>query len=336
MISAHILPPVPGARILPFLAPPPEGEKRLFQALPFEEYRGLIQEVSEQEARLLVIPHEYASFKKLPGALEGYLEKARALKKPVLLSAYQDNPAPIRIENAVILRASAYKSTLLKNEVFMPAYVEDLGRTHGTDPLPKGIKPTVGFVGKAGFKDAKEAAKYYLRNYIIRHGVGKEGVYFRRLAMRTLEKDSRVEARFLMRKSFSAHRESIELSPEQARREYVENIKRSLFTLAPRGDGTFSLRFYETLSLGRIPILIDTDMPLPLEDRIAYDEFVVKVPWQKVDRIGDYLMEFFALPEEELMRRQQLARKAFETYLYMPRFLSTVLDEAFLSPILHA
>ena len=331
MINAYVLKPLPGVRCLPFLAPPPEGEKRLFQALPFAEYQGLITLVDKEQADLFIIPHEYAVFRKHPGALEQYLEEAKQSKKRVLISAYQDDPSPLHIENALILRASAYKSTLLPNEIFMPAYVEDLGKARGVTLLPKSAKPAVGFVGKAGFKNLKETVKYYVRNYSVRRGVGREGVYFRRLAMRTLAKDSRVELRTIMRKAFSGHKESIELSPEQARREYIENIEQALFTLSPRGDGNFSLRFYETLSLGRIPLLIDTDIPLPLEDRIDYSKFVVRVPWQDVHRIGDYVLEFFALPEEELLKRQQLAREAFEKHLYMPRYLSTVLDKEFLS-----
>jgi Exostosin family len=236
----------------------------------------------------------------------------------------------------LILRASAYKSTLLPNEIFMPAYVEDLGRVHGVVPQKKEGKPTVGFVGKAGFASMKEQLKYLVRNYIVRRGVGREGVYFRRLAMRTLEKDPRVELQVIMRKAFGAHKSTIELSPEQARKDYVENIKNSLFTLSPRGDGNFSLRFYETLSLGRIPLLIDTDIPLPLEDTINYDEFVVRVPWQDVERIGDYVVAFFNQSEEEIVRRQALAREAFEKHLYMPRFLETVFNKERIEHLLHA
>lgn len=336
MIQAHVLSPLPGVRVLPFLAPSRDEEKRLFQALPFSEYEGLIQNVSPEEASILIIPHEYAVFRKHPGVLDQYLTEAARLSKRVLLSAYQDDPAPLRLKNTIILRASAYKSTLLPNEIFMPAYVEDLGLIHGTEPVAKGAKPSVGFVGKAGFKDAKEVLKYFTRNYIVCHGVGREGVYFRRLAMRTLAKDSRVDLKTIMRKAFSAHKESIELSPEQARKEYIENIKNSLLTLSPRGDGNFSLRFYETLSLGRIPLLIDTDIPLPLEDVIPYDEITVRVPWQDVSRIGDYIVRFFEQSEGELARRQRLAREVFEKHLYMPRFLRTVLDEKFLANIPHA
>lgn len=331
MLKVHIFTPLEGVRLLPFLAAPAKEEKRLFQTLPSGEYEGLVEQTSLADADIAVIPHEYATFRNSTAALEEFLSLARESGKPVLLSAYQDDPSPLHVNNAIILRASAYKSTLLSNEIVMPAYVEDVGALFGTTPVRKMDKASVGFVGKAGFAGAKELIRYYLKNHIIYHGVHKEGVYFRRNAMRFLAKHPSVETLFVVRKTFSAHKDSIELPPEEARSEYLKNMKNSLFTLAPRGDGNFSLRFFETLSMGRIPLVIDTDMPLPLEDRINYDDFIVRIPWRDMENIGDYVDKFFSLSEDELIRRQHLARQAFEQYLYMPRFLKTVLNRQFLS-----
>ena len=48
-----------------------------------------------------------------------------------------------------------------------------------------------------------------------------------------------------------------------SRLEFVNNILGSDYTVCMRGGGNFSVRFYETLSLGRIPVFIDTDCLLP-------------------------------------------------------------------------
>ena len=45
-----------------------------------------------------------------------------------------------------------------------------------------------------------------------------------------------------------------------------------------RGAGNWSFRFFETLSAGRIPVLIDTDSALPLEDRVDWSLHVCRVP----------------------------------------------------------
>lgn len=59
-------------------------------------------------------------------------------------------------------------------------------------------------------------------------------------------------------------------------RPYLQNINDTHFTLCGRGAGNFSARFYHTLALGRIPIVADTDMVFPLEDRIPWDDRIVR------------------------------------------------------------
>jgi hypothetical protein len=268
---------------------------------------------------------------KRPEYLATYVELGRSLNKPLLISAYQDAPNSITVQHSRILRPSAYKSLLKKNEIIMPAYIEEVGSLYGTEPMAKGEKPTVGFAGKAGFKTVRERARYYLRNYVLRTGPRREGVYFRRKALSTLENDSAIDMRVHVRQTYSAHTKTIELSPEQARKEYIESIQNSLLTLAPRGDGNYSLRFYETLSLGRIPLLIDTDIPLPLEESIPYDDFILRVPWEDTTRINTAVTSFFTSHSDEEIRSMQIkARAAFEEYLYMPRFLKQVLTREYL------
>ena len=52
--------------------------------------------------------------------------------------------------------------------------------------------------------------------------------------------------------------------------EFVDIMAQSVATLCPRGFGVQSIRFYETLSAGRIPILISDHYVLPLENLINY------------------------------------------------------------------
>jgi hypothetical protein len=52
-------------------------------------------------------------------------------------------------------------------------------------------------------------------------------------------------------------------------------MRDSEFVFCPRGTGNFSIRFYETLYYGRIPIIIDTDIVLPFSDLINWDEIIV-------------------------------------------------------------
>jgi len=323
MRNAYIIDPIPGARLLPFLAPQSDDDNRLFQEVPWKEYTDLIHAVdSPGLADLLIAPHEYATLRKNPSYLDACVAVAVAARKPLLISAYQDDPAPIEIPGTIVLRASAYKSQLRSSEVIMPAYVEDLGRMYGSEPIGKPDKATVGFMGKAGFATLKDRARYVVRNYIVRRGPDREGLYFRRHALGSLARDPRITLDAVVRKRFSGHRKTIEAGPEEIRERYVRSLKDSIFTLAPRGDGNFSLRFFEALSVGRIPILIDTDVPLPLEDRIDYDAFIVRVPWKDVDRTGEIVADFFDRTDDErIQEMQRLARRTFEDSLTVPSFL---------------
>lgn len=324
MLKVCILESIPQVPLVAFLAERPQEGNKLFQTIPPEAYNGLFERVSDvRDADVVVAPHEYVHLCRHPAYLAQAQERARAVHKPLLISAYQDDPRPITLPGTIILRPSAYRSTMGPHEVLMPAYVEDIGTAWGSEPLAKGTVPVVSFAGKAGFSGLKEHAQYLVRNYLLRHGPGRQGVYFRRRALAALRADSRITLNAIVRKRYSAHRHTVEVPPEQAREEYIRSIQGAHFTLAPRGDGNYSLRFYETLTLGRIPVVIDTDMSLPLQEQIAYDAFTVRVPWQDVGRIGDYVTRFFeSHTDEQFKEAQQQARKVFESQLYMPQFLA--------------
>lgn len=327
MLKAFIPDPLPKTRLVPFVADAPQEGGRLFQDLPQGAYAGLFERTFDlTEADIVILPHEYAVLKERPSYLHDCLTEARTAGKHVLLSAYQDDTEPLSFEGVTVLRSSAYKSALSPHEIVMPAYVEDLGAAYGSAPREKGTRPSVGFVGKAAFSSVRDAVRYVLKDLVFSRGNKRSGMYFRRRALQALAHDARIDFRHTPRRSFSAHKKSIELPQDVARAEYIASIQENLFTLAPRGDGNYSLRFYETLSLGRIPILIDTDMPLPLESELDYDAFTLRIPWEETQRSGDYIASFFAeKSEEELNSMQQRACEVFTTHLFMPAFLRRTL-----------
>ncbi len=332
MLKVYIPDLISGAPLLPFLQSPTASDQRLFQSIPLSEYDGIIVRVMQPvEADIFLVPHEFPVAQKHEGYLVRILAHAKEVRKKTLLSAYQDDATPIDIPGTIVLRPSAYASRLLPNEILMPAYIEDVGKLHGSEPLSKTEKPLVGFVGKSGFPSVRTRMTYVLKNYLLRRGVEREGTWFRRRGLAILRASPDVVLDAIERRSYSAHRKSIELPPEQARREYIDVTKRTHFTFAPKGDGNYSLRFYEALSLGRIPVLIDTDVRLPLENKIAFNEFIVRVPWDNIDRLPEYLMQFIsAHAQGGLAPVAMRAREAFERFLYMPAFLRAVLTREYL------
>ena len=49
----------------------------------------------------------------------------------------------------------------------------------------------------------------------------------------------------------------------------------SHFNVCNRGHGNFSMRFYQTLSAGRIPLLLNTDILLPFEEEIDWENIII-------------------------------------------------------------
>lgn len=76
--------------------------------------------------------------------------------------------------------------------------------------------------------------------------------------------------------------------------EYVAHLLASDYVLCVRGRGNFSHRLYETLAVGRIPVILDTNLVLPLADEIDWRTLGVWVPLRELDSIGDRIRAFHA------------------------------------------
>ena len=64
---------------------------------------------------------------------------------------------------------------------------------------------------------------------------------------------------------------------QEIRNSFLKICAQSRFVLCPRGFGENSFRFFETISLGRIPIIISDSVEMPFEDIIDYDEFSFRI-----------------------------------------------------------
>lgn len=95
---------------------------------------------------------------------------------------------------------------------------------------------------------------------------------------------------------------------EDARRDFLRELRSSLFVLCPRGFGTSTRRLYETMQLGRVPVILSDDWAPPPGPR--WDELAVRVAERDVPRLPAILQER-AAEAEELGRR---ARAAWEEH----------------------
>jgi len=114
-------------------------------------------------------------------------------------------------------------------------------------------------------------------------------------------------------------------------KEFFDNIKNNLFTFCFRGRGNFSIRFYETLMMGRIPIVINTKCVFPFEDKINYDEiciFINDTELTTYQVLENKITEYINKNKDRLLEIQKNNRKIYETYFHPNVFTNKILEGA--------
>jgi len=283
-------------------------------------------------ADFFVVPQ---SIKARSSAHDVYLNEIAALArthgKQVLIFLSGDYAHRVHIDRPefIVFKGTEYRSSQRQNEVVFAPFVEDLSYERRVVARKKGVRPVVSFCGYAGFPTFLAEAKFQIETaarMLAGDEVHARGIHFRRRAMRILERDSRIETRFIVRNSFSGNLSTAANDAATLRKEYLDNLEAGDFVLAPKGDANYSSRFFEALSLGRIPILIDTETVLPLSSKIDYDQFILRVPYQDVGSLGARVAAFWSgLSPEQYEIMQQRAREAFKTYLRYDAYFNTAL-----------
>lgn len=273
----------------------------------------------------------------LPGAWSHYVETAdgrarardfaataKAAGKQTIVFFNSDSTEEVPLDDSLVFRTSLYRSSRRPNEFALPAWSEDIveRRLDGKLPVrPKRGHPVVGFCGFAA-----PLMRSWLRNFArwgasvagLRHGATnpllKPGHSVRLKAMRALENSPAVETNFVVRDTFFASAEIAQL--KQIRKEYVQNVIDSDYTLCVRGVGNFSYRLYETLSCGRIPLFVDTDCVLPYDSVIRWKDYCVYLDESEVAQIGERVAEFHAgLSGSGFEVLQRDCRKLWEDFI---------------------
>lgn len=294
------------------------------------EYFDLVSSV--HDAEYILIPHDYWQIQKHhPELLEQMIKEAQDAGKFILVDASGDAGGKIKVPNSRILRINQYRYDLPQNEITVPVPCEDLLESHCGGQITlreKGKIPVVGFVGwgRLSFKQrvrtlAKELPRRFLSLLIRRYVVYRKGVFWREKAIRIFERSPKVKTNFIIRESYSGNIRTLVGDPVKNRKEFVRNIVESDYTLVVRGDANAATRFYETLALGRIPVVIDTECMFPLEDRINYRQFCVFINYTDIDKAPEILADFHKkLSPEEFLAMQQKARYIFREYLRYDAF----------------
>jgi len=102
---------------------------------------------------------------------------------------------------------------------------------------------------------------------------------------------------------------------EERKKKAINIMNQSIATLCPRGFGVQSIRFFETMSACRIPILISDNYVLPLQDKINYSKFIYQIEEQEIMKSSDEISAFFkANNKDQMKKRCKLGRDVWERY----------------------
>lgn len=239
--------------------------------------------------------------------LRGFIKRCKG--KKVVVMSIQDYPRHTgekrgRINNkqVLLLRTSCYRS--IGDKHALPAIREDLvaqAKKYKIDygPIDKSIVPTVSFCGQ-------------IHNNAVRIK-----------AVEALKKSKHIRSNFVIRSGFWANltrKDLINRSDKfhKVRKDFINNILSSNYALCVRGQGNFSLRFYEALSLGRIPVLVNTDCVLPFEQHINWRNYIVVA---NVDNVNEAIMKFHSrFSNKQFRELQRKCRKLWLNWLSLEGF----------------
>ncbi len=322
---------IEGAKHVPFLYPfwgnalgdTTPYQKQVFDTFSFDtSLYGITENIGESD--MVLVPHSHGVMRKHEILLDRIAATARAAGKPLLIDGTGDIEYPVPYPHAVVLRYGGYRFLNTENELHIPLYVDDLLARTGEELIlrPYTSHPSVGFSGWAGIT-AGAALKTVLKELPVRtrslfdprYGACKKGIFFRRDAIHSLERSPDIEKNFLVRASYSGHTATAQNDPATLRREFIDNLCGSDYALDVRGDANASQRLFEILSLGRIPIIIDTERNYPFSDEIDYSAFSLTVDFRDLARLPEQLLAFHAaLSPERFAAMQRSARDTFVEY----------------------
>ena len=193
-------------------------------------------------------------------------------------------------QNGILFRTSFYKSQSSQTEYALPSF--DKNADESFLPLAQD-NVYIGFCGA------------------LTHSIRGE-------CLDALTDNPLITTKFRIRNRFHLHFTKEEQNIHE--RQFTEVLRECPYQLCSRGAGNFSHRFYETLMHGRIPVLVDTDIPLPNDIQIDYDKFIVIAKTAK--ELPEKLIDWHN--KHDIIQSQTHCRKLWEEHLSPSGFAKSV------------
>ncbi|MFD0989547.1 exostosin family protein [Mariniflexile jejuense] len=306
-------------------------------------YYQFVDDASKSD--VIVFPIDYTSFLKFRNAFGNLQKLAKEDEKPIWIYTGGDYGFTNYIKNSYTFRLSGFDSKLSNTTFVIPSFVNDPYTSYlpqGFSTLKKENEPTIGFVGHANssiLKYSKEVLnhfKYKLKISFLGKLADAQSFYpssiKRANYLKKLQLSKGLQTNFILRNHYRAGVQT-ELEKQKSAKAFYNNMYSNAYTFCSRGVGNFSVRFYETLAVGRIPILLNTDCRLPLNDIIDWDKHIVILNDKKKASFEEQILDFHnSKSDSEFEELQKSNRKLWEIYLMRPSYFIKIHD-AFLNKI---
>ncbi len=263
-------------------------------------------------ADAVLVPHDAKAF----ADNREYLRYINALSliKPVIYSDRGDYPRRPNIGNSISLRVALQPGELRRGIIVLPYNIKSL------DFLPfrefRDI-PRLSFMGLVA-KNTLGRKVRTLRTSPLNPTLGN-GAATRKKYLSSLRKSS-LDIQIVIRNSYGGIK-SIEGTHELRRLEFIDSVTESDVVVTPRGDTNQSMRFFETLSAGRIPLFPSTKMHFPTLTDPFPDKYLIASDF-KSRSIERMVSEYWSsLNSETYLVQQMEVRKFFAEYLDFNKYI---------------
>lgn len=266
-------------------------------------------------------------------------KEAESQGKPLIIDATCDSDEPLDLPTASILRFGLYKSLKKSFETERPYWSNQKTKDdlEALEILPRSTKPAVGFCGTTSavgkyFKLGKALPLPVAKALLSKGSVAKKidirlkkgmSHKLRKTAIDLLTADPRIKGCFDVTNSLKDYYNAANTNRNLLENKFVENMNQCDYALCVRANGNYSGRFYMALNAGRIPLVIDTDVEIPFEDKIHF----LRIPLNSLNQIGDLVLEHFEnTTDQEFQAMKRENRAAYNQLMAPDRFIPNFVE----------
>ncbi|KAA3621680.1 MAG: hypothetical protein DWP94_09990 [Flavobacterium sp.] len=271
--------------------------------------------------------------------LDDFVNLVREYTTNIWIYSGGDIGNTVTYKDVTVFRLGGFRSKLNKLSRTLPSFIEDpleVTLQREWRPLSKSKLPEIGFVGHAQsglikyLEEISSFIRWNLRRYRKTAYSDFQPFYpsgvKRANYLKILQNDSRLACNFILRSKYRAGATTLE-ERNRTTLEFFENIFDNCYTFCMRGHGNFSVRLYEVLALGRIPILVDTDCKLPLAELIDWESHAIICKAEEIKKLPLIIHDFHTkISEEKLVKLQESNRQLWLEKLSREAYFITMHD----------